>query len=103
MKKNIESSPQQDQEELRPEYDFRGAVRGKHYRPLHEGYTVKIRKTDGTTEIQEITSEKGIVRLDPDIQQYFHDSETVNQTLRSLMALIAQFPVIKTRTSEINL
>jgi len=58
MKKNIES-----EDGLRTEYDFRGAVRGKHYRPIQEGYMLKIHKMDGTTEIQEMLSEEGIVRL----------------------------------------
>ncbi len=86
MKKNIKS-----EDGLRTEYDFRGAVRGKHYRPIQEGYMLKIHKMDGTTEIQEILSEEVIVRLDPDIRQYFHDSETVNQALRSLMTFMNQF------------
>ena len=32
--------------DLRPEYDFSGAVRGKHYHPLHKGYTITIHKAD---------------------------------------------------------
>ncbi|MBF0204998.1 MAG: hypothetical protein HQK67_12005 [Desulfamplus sp.] len=92
MKNINKSSSNNNEDELRPEYDFKSAVRGKHYRPINKGYTIKILKTDGTTEIQEMTFEKGIVRLDPDIQQYFHDSETVNQALRSLVTLMTQFP-----------
>ncbi|MCX6027750.1 MAG: hypothetical protein NT169_00425 [Chloroflexi bacterium] len=36
-------------DEMLPEYDFSGAVRGKFYMPLHEGYTVYVHKADGTT------------------------------------------------------
>ena len=35
-----------------PEYDFTGGVRGKHYKVLREGYTVKISQADGTTLYQ---------------------------------------------------
>ena len=91
MKKNKPSLENQE-EELRTEYDFKGAVRGKHYRPIDKGYTLKIHKTDGSTEIQEMAFEKGIIRLDPDIQQYFHDSKSVNNALRSLVTFMSQFP-----------
>jgi len=37
-------------DEMRPEYDFRGAVRGHHYKPRHEGYTIEIHKADGSFE-----------------------------------------------------
>ncbi len=35
---------------MRTDYDFRSAVRGRHYKPLHEGYTIEIHKADGTFE-----------------------------------------------------
>ena len=91
MKKNNLSSKAQE-EELRAEYDFKGAVRRKHYRPIDKGYTLKIHKIDGSTEIQEMRFEKSIIRLDPDLQQYFHDSESVNNALRSLVNFMSQFP-----------
>ena len=45
-------------DEMRPEYDFRGAVRGKYYKPLHRGYTVHIHRADGTTIVQRFTNWK---------------------------------------------
>lgn len=90
MKKVSSKHPSDMNEELRPEYDFSQAVRGKHYRPLHEGYTIKIHKADGTTEVQEVIFEPGTVRLDADIQAYFPDSQAVNQALRSLVTIINQ-------------
>jgi hypothetical protein len=54
-------------DELRPEYDFSGGIRGKHY--------VSYRK--GTK----------VVFLDPDIARVFKDSASVNQALRSLLDL----------------
>ena len=47
--KKVTKADSSENDELRSEYDFRGAVRGKHYKPLHEGYTVHIHQADGTT------------------------------------------------------
>ncbi len=38
-------------DEMLPEYDFSGAVRGKFYVPLHEGYTVYVHRVDGMTVV----------------------------------------------------
>lgn len=56
-----------DQDELRPEYDFSGGVRGKH----HEAYG------EGTN----------VVLLDPEVAKAFPDSEAVNRALRLLIEL----------------
>ena len=54
-----------DNDDMRPEYDLRGGVRGKYYKKYQEGTNV--------------------VLLDPDVAAVFHDSESVNQALRVLM------------------
>ena len=72
---------------MRPEYDFRGAVRGKDYRPLEKGYTIYIHQLDGTTVVKHMKLEKGMVRLHPEVQEYFPDAQAVNHALRSLIAL----------------
>ncbi len=87
-------------DEMRPEYDFRGAVRGKYYKPLHKGYTVHIHKTDGTTIVKRFKLEEGTVMLQPDVRKYFPDSETVNIALRSLITLMAQMPDKKALTPK---
>lgn len=92
MKKNISKNTQFEEDELLPEYDFSNAVRGKHYHPLHEGYTINIHKADGTIEVQEVRFEPGTVRLEPDVQEYFPDSQVVNRALRSLITIMAQIP-----------
>lgn len=71
-----------------PEYEFKGGIRGKHYKAYREGHTVKIHKTDGTTDVQYFKLEDGAVMLEPDVREYFPDSETVNKALRSLITLI---------------
>ena len=102
MKKDISDNTQIEDDDMLPEYDFSNAVRGKHYHPLHEGYTVKIHKADGTTEVQEIQPAAGTVKLEPDVQAYFPDSQAVNRALRSLIAIMDQVPRApkKTRTSQ---
>jgi hypothetical protein len=54
-------------DDLLPEYDFSGAVRGKYYERYRQGTNV--------------------VLLDPDIAAVFHDSAAVNDTLRLLVSL----------------
>lgn len=54
-----------DADEMRPEYDLRGGVRGKYYKQYSEGTNV--------------------VLLDPDVAAVFRDSESVNQALRVLI------------------
>ena len=54
-------------DDLLPEYDFSGAVRGKYYERYREGTNVAL--------------------LDPDIAAVFRDSAAVNDTLRLLVSL----------------
>lgn len=70
-----------------PEYDFTGknVVRGKHYRAMQKGYTVRIYNEDGATTVQQFGP---TVTLDTDVSAYFPHSESVNKALRSLIALI---------------
>jgi len=74
-------------DDMLPEYDFSGGVRGKHYKELQAGYTVTIHKTDGTTEVTYYGTKNAIV-LAADVQEYFPDARAVNHALRSLIALI---------------
>ncbi len=52
-------------DEMRPEYDIRGGVRGKYYERYQQGTNV--------------------VLLEPDVASVFHDSESVNRVLRMLI------------------
>ncbi len=58
---------QNDNDEMRPEYDFSHGVRGKHYEAYRAGTNV--------------------VFLDPDVAKAFADSASVNQALRLLLQL----------------
>ena len=51
--------------DMRPEYDFSGAVRGKYYE--------RFRRSSN------------VVLLDPDVSEAFPNSESVNQALRELL------------------
>ena len=64
------------EEEMRPEYDLRGGVRGKYYEQYQAGTNV--------------------VFLDPDVAAVFHDSKSVNEALRLIIS-VAQSQVRSTR------
>lgn len=90
MKKTKRNKAQAD--DMLPEYDFTGktGIRGKYYRAYQQGHTVRIHKADGSITVQYFTLEEGAVLLEPDVKPYFPNSATVNQALRSLIALIPQ-------------
>lgn len=60
------ANKQEPEDEMRPEYDLRGGVRGKYYERYRRGTNV--------------------VLLDADVAQVFHDSETVNLALRQFLS-----------------
>ncbi len=82
---NQENHDQED--EMRAEYDFSAGIRGKHYRAYRQGHTVTIHETDGTVSVQQFTLADGAVMLDPDVRDYFPNSEAVNHALRTLIRL----------------
>jgi hypothetical protein len=96
MKKE-KTSKAQTNDEMRPEYDFRGGVRGKHHQAYRRGHKVTIHKTDGTAMVQHFKLEDGAVMLEPDVRAYFPDSEAVNGALRCLIPLLPQKPKAKAR------
>lgn len=88
MSKNPTEAQADSDSEMLPEYDFAGGVRGKHSDAYRRGHTVKIQKRDGSIETHHFTLEEGAVMLEPAVQEYFPDSESVNRALRSLITLI---------------
>jgi hypothetical protein len=54
-----------ERDTMRPEYDFRGAVRAKYAARFREGVNVVV--------------------LDPDVAEAFRSSEAVNRALRALL------------------
>ena len=93
------SERQAADDEMLPEYDFSGGVRGKHYQAYRRGYQVIIHKTDGTTEVRDFALPEGAIILDPDVRSYFPDSEAVNRTLRGLISLMPQQRIPSEATS----
>jgi hypothetical protein len=77
-------------EDMLPEYDFTDGTRGKHYQAYRNGHTVSIHHPNGTTSVQLFKLDEGAVMLDPEVREYFPDSEAVNSALRGLIALIPQ-------------
>ncbi len=88
MKKVSTTTNPRESDGMRAEYDFTGGVRGKYYRAMQAGYTVTIHQADGTTVTQEVKPKEGAVLLEPDVREYFPDSESVNAALRSIIRLI---------------
>lgn len=88
MKKAGSSQRRAELSDIRPEYDFRGGLRGKHAHAYRQGHTVRVHRADGTTVIHYFTLKDGAVMLEPDVQEYFPNSRTVNEALRSLITLI---------------
>ena len=79
-----------DSDDMQPEYNFsnRQGVRGKYHQRLRDGYNVTIEQPDGTTLVQRVVHPEGTVTLDPDVREYFPDTESVNNALRALIQLI---------------
>lgn len=95
MKKGIsrQAAKNFDHDDIRPEYDFSkmsGGIRGKYYKDYRKGHTVKIHKSGGTTSIQYFKLEDGSVMIEPDIREYFPDTESVNKALRCLIPLVSK-------------
>jgi len=90
MKKAMIKRVQVEDNDMRAEYKFGGGIRGKHYKAMQAGYTVTVHKADGTTLVKDVMPKAGAVVLEPDIQAYFPDSESVNRTLRCLIPLLSR-------------
>ena len=63
-------------------------VRAKRRDDVPKGYRVKVHREDGTILEREVQIPSYMITLDPDVREYFPDGESVNATLRSLIALI---------------
>jgi hypothetical protein len=89
MKKTEQEHAESGEMDMLPEYDFAGkkGVRGKYYRAYRQGHTVRVLKEDGTTSVNYFTLEDGAVMLEPDVREYFPDSQAVNAALRGLIEL----------------
>ena len=88
MKKTISNSKKLLNDEMRPEYDFSGGVRGKYAKKLKKkGYSIRIYHKDGTFSERRVLGEKAVI-LDADVWEYFSTSDSVNHALRALISLI---------------
>lgn len=87
MKKANKINPKDYDDGMLPEYNFTGkkAVRGKYYRGLGKGYTVRIHNEDGSVTEKHFGP---TVMLEPDIAKHFPDSESVNKALRTLIPIL---------------
>jgi hypothetical protein len=87
--KKINNTLRDEMDEMLPEYDFSGqkGVRGKYYRARQKGYIIRIHNEDGTTTTRHIGP---TITLEPDVAEYFPDAESVNNALRTLIALVPE-------------
>jgi hypothetical protein len=101
MKKMKDKQAGPTQDDMSPEYDFTGkkGVRGKYQKAYQQGHTVRVHQDDGSVTVQYYTLEDGAVMLDPDVREYFQDSESVNKALRSLISLMPDRRGKRTATS----
>jgi len=99
MKKEETKTVQMEEDNMRAEYDFKGGVRGKHYKAMQVGYTITIHKADGTTITKDVMPKEGAVVIEPDIRAYFPDSESVNRALRCLIPMLPKKRSAKARKS----
>ena len=67
-------------DEMRPEYDFTGAVRGKYYERFHRS--------------------SNVVLLDPDVSATFPNAASVNQALRVLASAARKSKLVVRRPSS---
>lgn len=93
-------STERKKDEMRPEYEFSKAERGKFYRPLDKGYKVHVQKNDGTVVVNHYALAEGTVLLAPDVREYFSDSQSVNDALRSLIELMEKVSAKKYGTQK---
>jgi len=96
----MKTTKRKKNDEMRAEYDFSKAERGKLHRPLDKGYAVHVTKSDGTVVVNQYTLGEGTVLLAPDVAEYFPDSESVNEALRSLIHLAERVPARKYRAQK---
>jgi len=88
MKKATGKARRTKNKEMRAEYDFSQGARGRHCRAMRGGYTIAVRKADGTTVIKDVIPKRNAVLLEPDVQAHFPDSDSVNKALRCLIPLL---------------
>lgn len=96
----MKTNNKKQSDEMRAEYDFSKAERGKFYRPLDKGYQVRVHQKDGTVVVNHYTLAEGTVLLAPDVREYFTDSESVNEALRSIIHLMEKVPPRKYGTQR---
>ena len=77
MKKQARRRSPENEDTMRPEYDFSKGVRGKHAAKYAEGTNVVV--------------------LEPDVAREFRTTEQVNETLRAVSNLLQQHRKRKSR------
>ena len=76
--------------EMLAKYDFTGkkAVRGKYAKSFNDGHSVRIFDGD------KLVSEDFFAAIEPDVREFFPDSESINRALRALITIIPARPAV---------
>jgi hypothetical protein len=89
---NKPESEEPIEDDISPEYDLRGKklVRGRYLHAFDNGYSVVVHNEDGTETVTNYPPppRQSVIVLEPDVEEYFPDSASVNHALRTLIALI---------------
>ena len=72
---------------MRDDYDFSAGIRGKYRHFIGQPRTLRIHHPDGSITVETV---EPAIELDPDVREYFPDSEAVNRALRGLIELIPE-------------
>lgn len=71
-------------DEMLPEYDFSGkkGIRGKYSKAYRSGHSVRVYNGG------KLISDEFFAAIEPDVREYFPDSNSINKMLRKLIALV---------------
>jgi hypothetical protein len=75
---NPETEAKIDNDEMLPEYDFSGGVRGKYYEAYKQSQSIS----------------RNTIILDPDVAAVFQDSASVNEALRMLLKIASSMQTV---------
>jgi len=67
-----------ENDEMLPEYDFSGGVRGKYYEAYKQSQNIS----------------QNMIVLDPDVATVFKDSVSVNEALRMLLKIASSMQIV---------
>src|SRR3989454_8829633 len=87
-KEKTSKARQQADDEMRPEYDFRGGVRGKHYQAYRRGHNGTIHKNQGSQKGEHLPPPEGAGLFEAKPRAHFPPPQAVESPLPCLFFLL---------------